>query len=141
MPLYSATASWRSTMDPSLTPHEFPSSFIAPKCSCKEGAFRKGGVILYLHPSTGPAKFEFLSHVERLELGRDSLEEWKLGEVPWLRFLNHLQLFRLHLSGEVLLPHIAGTLGALTDVVRGRSYRRVVHAPHPCLGMVRGGCI
>ena len=106
----------------------------------KEGAFREGCVILYLHPSIGPAKFELsfpcsglpsqvalmertwnqcqalLSHVESLQLHGDSLEEWKSHYVSWQGFFEPFTAVQtLHLSGEVLTPQVAGMLGFMEE--------------------------
>ena len=57
-----------------------------------------------------------LSHIERLQLGGDDVEYWYMSPLtaPWLEFLQPFTTVQtLHLSGEVIMPHVSRTLGEL----------------------------
>jgi len=76
---------------------------------------------------------DLLSHVERLEIGGDDLyfgPWWQEGNALWLEFLRPFTAVQtLRLSGEDLLPHLAGILGAVT----GKRAAQVLPALHTIL--------
>jgi len=57
-----------------------------------------------------------LSHIERLKIGGDDVDGWYSWPhtAPWLEFLQPFTSVQtLHLSGEVIMPHVSRTLGEL----------------------------